>query len=1034
MADIQRLDFIRREAPAFAARIHEAAAEAHNEAEFVRDLEQDIAKLAERLDVDFQNRKEYTLAYGRADAVYNRFIIEYEPPGSLRENLTHKHTQHAIGQVKAYISGLSEAEGHGPERVLGVAFDGRYFIYVRYHEGAFHTEPPQAVNAQTAQRFLTTLFSLSGERALIPENLVADFGGQDVTAKRAVAALYRALESPSPLAERLYAQWRLFFSEVAGFEAAGGQLRHKKELNALAKGVGVKAGELDAPRFFFALHSYFSFLVKLIARLALESVAGGAFGAAPLSKLAGLGREALQRELGQLEDGGLFRALGIRNLLEGDFFRWYLETFTPEVEEALKEIIGKLAEYNPATLQADPFATRDLLKALYHQLLPRPIRHDLGEYYTPDWLAERVITQLGEPLYRLAEGSPSASLDVHKRLLDPACGSGTFPVLALRARKENLRRSGLAEGDILEIALDSVVGIDLNPLAVLAARVNYLLALVELLPYRRGEIEIPVYLADSILTPAQGEGLFGADRRTFKTVVGELPIPAAIATPEALAKLTDLLEEYVTAEFSPGAFVNAADKALGLGASAQHVLTELYDKLLELHKKGLDGIWARIIKNAFMPLYLKDFDYVTGNPPWINWESLPAGYRTESAHLWQHYGLFVHSGMDTILGKGKKDISTLMTLVALDRYLKEGGKLAFVITQSVWKTAGAAQGFRQFQLPGERTFRVTLVEDLSSLQVFEGASTRTSVFVAQKGKPHRYPVPYTYWQKTQKGKGLGYTSSLEDVIGMTRRLNLSAQPVSKDDETSTWLTARKNAVKALREKVLGKSDYQAYEGVNSGGANAVYWLEIVGERPDGLLIVRNMTEGAKRKVEQATTAVEPDLLYPLLRGRDVRRWRAEPSAHVLMVQDAGTRRGTNEAALQEQQPKTYAYLKRFEKELRQRAAFKRYFTRKDKASGKTTDTGSFYSMFNVGEYTFAPWKIVWREQAAQMTAAVIGSIETHLVMPDHKLMLVPATTIDEAHYVCAAVNSSITRLAAIGYAVGIQLNTQYCRERQYSPL
>ena len=59
---------------------------------------------------------------------------------------------------------------------------------------------------------------------------------------------------------------------------------------------------------------------------------------------------------------------------------------------------------------------------------------------------------------------------------------------------------------------------------------------------------------------------------------------------------------------------------------------------------------------------------MVGNPPWINWESLPPGYREQTMPLWQEYGLFVHSGMDTILGKGKKDISTLMTYVAADRY------------------------------------------------------------------------------------------------------------------------------------------------------------------------------------------------------------------------------------------------------------------------------------------------------------------------------------------------------------------------------
>ena len=75
-------------------------------------------------------------------------------------------------------------------------------------------------------------------------------------------------------------------------------------------------------------------------------------------------------------------------------------------------MIDKLDQYNPGTFSEDPAQSRDLLKKLYQQLFPKSVRHDLGEYYTPDWLAEHVLNELGY------EGDPD------KRLLDPACGSG----------------------------------------------------------------------------------------------------------------------------------------------------------------------------------------------------------------------------------------------------------------------------------------------------------------------------------------------------------------------------------------------------------------------------------------------------------------------------------------------------------------------------------------------------------------------------------------------------------------------------------
>lgn len=131
-------------------------------------------------------------------------------------------------------------------------------------------------------------------------------------------------------------------------------------------------------------------------------------------------------------------------------------------------MIQKLDEYNPGTFSEDPVQSRDLLKKLYQQLFPKSVRHDLGEYYTPDWLAEHVLNELGY------EGDPD------KRLLDPACGSGTFLVIAInrirRWYEANREKCAYDEGELLKKILANVTGFDLNPLAVMAARTNYLVA------------------------------------------------------------------------------------------------------------------------------------------------------------------------------------------------------------------------------------------------------------------------------------------------------------------------------------------------------------------------------------------------------------------------------------------------------------------------------------------------------------------------------------------------------------------------------
>jgi hypothetical protein len=73
----------------------------------------------------------------------------------------------------------------------------------------------------------------------------------------------------------------------------------------------------------------------------------------------------------------------------------------------------------------------------------------------------------------------------------------------------------LTPGKLLRKICQNIVGIDLSPLAVIAARPNYLLAPGPLLAHRGKEpLEIPVYLADSVMTPSYGntENLFDQDK------------------------------------------------------------------------------------------------------------------------------------------------------------------------------------------------------------------------------------------------------------------------------------------------------------------------------------------------------------------------------------------------------------------------------------------------------------------------------------------------------------------------------------------
>lgn len=539
---------------------------------------------------------------------------------------------------------------------------------------------------------------------------------------------------------------------------------------------------------------------------------------------------------------------------------------------------------------------------------------------------------------------------------------------------------------------------------------NYLLAIADLMEYRKTEITIPVYLADSVRTPAEGEDVFTYDSMQFHTAVGTFLVPKAVATKEHFNRFCDILEISVRTGISSEAFIRQV-QVFAPDVNKDR-LRDLYGHLVDLHHRGLNGLWARLLKNNFAPLVVGQFDYIVGNPPWVNWENLPEMYRKESLQLWHRYGLMPPRGMAAMMGSSKMDIAMLMTYVVADLLLKPGGQIGFVITQTVFKTAGAGQSFRRFSIPKVHSkpvpLRVVHVDDMVALKPFEGASNRTAVVILVKGKPTRYPVSYTLWLKNLKrGARFTYDSDLDEVIRATQCVQLIAEPVDPGDPTSPWLTARPKVVKAIR-KVLGLSDYTAHEGANTGGANGVYWVEVVYERPDGRMVVRNLVEEAKIKVDDVTEAIEPDLLYPLLRGRDVRRWHAEASAQILVPKYPGSReKAISEREMQIKYPATYGYLMRFRSNLLQR---------KDAVLRRALKAGApFYAIGAVGDYTFAPWKVVWREVANTVEAAVVGPHDGKATIPAHTLIFVACTSKEEAYYLCAALNSTPVRMGVYAY-------------------
>jgi hypothetical protein len=130
-----------------------------------------------------------------------------------------------------------------------------------------------------------------------------------------------------------------------------------------------------------------------------------------------------------------------------------------------------------------------------------------------------------------------------------------------------------------------------------------------------------------------------------------------------------------------------------------------------------------------------------------------------------------------------------------------------------------------------------------------------------------------------------------------------------------------------------------------------------------------------------------------------------------MTQDPDRRTGIEEDVMRQQYPRALAYLQRFEDLLTARAAYRRYQQR-----------GPFYSMYNVGPYTVAPIKVIWRRMDRQINAAVVEEIEDRRlgrrpVIPQETCVLVACDSLDEAHYLCAVLNSAAVNEVVAGHSV-----------------
>jgi SAM-dependent methyltransferase len=600
-------------------------------------------------------RQKDRMLRGRADALFGSAIIEFE--SQIPKNLPQ-----AESQLRRYVAIVWSRERPEERRpYLCIATDG-----VRFRTYSPAVGDPGAAEITDHDVQLTLLEESDWsklearevfywlDRHFVRQEILhpttelieRDFGARShafQTVKAALLSLWQDVKKENPFAV-IYDNWDQNLRTAYGSDVGGDEL--------------------------FVRHTYLATLAKLMSWMRItESKSLPEDG-----------------EVVDMLEGRLFKAQGIENFIEEDFFSWVSRAGAVSHGLAVTRwLFSMLQNYNLREL------SEDVLKALYQQLVDPEMRHDLGEYYTPDWLAHRIVR-------RLLDENPRG------KLLDPACGSGTFLYLAIREKAERLGRSART----LKHILDSVYGIDVHPLAVIIAKTNYILALGDLLAKRRGRIGIPVYLADALKLPH-------LDEHQSIVLVNGTPVPALphrmTGDPGLYDRAIELASEYAAQHKGSPVGLEGFRSFLAQhrlsGASDIAFATGLFE-IAEMFKRFIDSdrdtIWAFILKNIFKPIFLKwKFDFVVGNPPWIAFRYLQPEY--QNFVKWQVRDLYalIRKRLELIT---HLEVASFFLVRAADLYLKTGGEIAFVMPRSTF-TADQHDGLRRatFRLresPGRR--------------------------------------------------------------------------------------------------------------------------------------------------------------------------------------------------------------------------------------------------------------------------------------------------------------------------------------------
>ena len=541
-----------------------------------------------------------------------------------------------VQQIDDY---LSQSEKQGRVR-MGILTDGKYWLLRWPNAGPVKLAPPYAFTLEDPDRWIT-LYEWLRDHALSAE--------ENTQPSRATIAERFGPNSPSY--QRDIAALKALYGEYADFNT----IKVKRQLwqNLLTAALGEIASDPDRLDDLFVRHTYLTAVIGMVVQASFGS---------DIYRLA-------ETDPADLLHGRDFRSkTGLQGVVESDFFAWPVEVGGLPL---LRTLARRVAKFDWQK------APNDVAAILYETVIPPDERRQLGEYYTPDWLARTMVREVvTDPL--------------NQTVLDPACGSGTFVAEAVTHLIEAAGDTSLDPKQVLERLRFSVAGIDVHPVAVHLARAAWVLAAQPAIQAAvdygfAANITVPIYLGDALQLRFRTGDMFAQHDVTVQVdddLNTELVFPVSlIERAETFDALMGDIAEAIERGDDP---LLALDDHAITGPAERQTLEKTIASMQRLHSDGRNHIWAYYTRNLVRPVALSrsKVDVIVGNPPWLIYRNTASTLRSELERQSKDtYGIWV-GGRHA----NHQDISSLFFARSTDLYLKDGGVIGMVMPHSALQT------------------------------------------------------------------------------------------------------------------------------------------------------------------------------------------------------------------------------------------------------------------------------------------------------------------------------------------------------------